>query len=59
VGRRAGLDEVEKRKIPSPAGNKTIILNVVLYGCETWCVTLREDHRLRVSENRVLRGIWN
>jgi hypothetical protein len=34
---------------------KTIILPVVLYGCETWSVTLREDHRLRVSENRVLR----
>jgi hypothetical protein len=34
---------------------KTIILPVVLYGCETWCLTLREEHRLRVFENRVLR----
>jgi hypothetical protein len=34
---------------------KTIILPVVLYGCETWSVTLREEHRLRVFENRVLR----
>jgi hypothetical protein len=34
---------------------KTIILPVVLYGCETWSLTLREEHRLRVSENRVLR----
>jgi hypothetical protein len=34
---------------------KTIILPVVLYGCETWSLTLREDHRLRVIENRVLR----
>jgi hypothetical protein len=34
---------------------KTIILSVVLYGCETWSLTLREEHRLRVSENRVLR----
>jgi hypothetical protein len=28
---------------------------VVLYGCETWSLTLREEHKLRVSENRVLR----
>jgi hypothetical protein len=33
---------------------KTIILSVVLYGCETWALTLREEHRLRVFENRVL-----
>jgi hypothetical protein len=32
-----------------------IILPVVLDGCETWSITLREEHRLRVSENRVLR----
>jgi hypothetical protein len=37
---------------------KTIILPVVLYGCETWSLTLREDHRLRVFENRVLRAIF-
>jgi hypothetical protein len=37
---------------------RTIILPVVLYGCETWSVTLREEHRLRVFENRVLRGIF-
>jgi hypothetical protein len=36
---------------------KTIILPVVLYGCETWSLTLREEHRLRVSENSVLRRI--
>jgi hypothetical protein len=36
---------------------KTIILPVVLYGCETWSLTLREEHRLRVFENRVLRRI--
>ena len=34
---------------------RTIIFPVVLYGCETWSLTLREEHRLRVSENRVLR----
>jgi hypothetical protein len=37
---------------------KTIILLVVLYGCETWSLTLREKHRLRVFENRVLRRIF-
>jgi hypothetical protein len=37
---------------------KTIILPVVLYGCETRSVTLREDHRLRVFENRVLRRMF-
>jgi hypothetical protein len=36
----------------------TIILLVVLYGCETWSLTLREERRLRVFENRVLRGIF-
>jgi hypothetical protein len=38
--------------------HKTIILPVVLYGCETWSLTLREKHRLRVFENRVLRRIF-
>ena len=33
---------------------RTIILPVVLYGCETWSLTLREERRLRVFENRVL-----
>ena len=37
---------------------RTKILPVVLYGCETWSLTLREEHRLRVLENRVLRGIF-
>jgi hypothetical protein len=37
---------------------KTIILPVVLYGCETWSLTLREEHRLNVFENRVLRRIF-
>jgi hypothetical protein len=31
---------------------KTIILPVVLYGCETWSLTLREEHRMRVFEKR-------
>jgi hypothetical protein len=36
---------------------KTIILPVVLYGCETWPLISREEHRLMVTENRVLRRI--
>jgi hypothetical protein len=37
---------------------KTIILPVVLYWCETWSLTVREAHKLRVFENRVLRRIF-
>jgi len=37
---------------------RTIIRPVVLYGCEAWSLTLREEHRLRVFENRVLRRIF-
>jgi hypothetical protein len=37
---------------------KTIILPVVLYGFETWSLILSEEHRLRVFENRVVRGIF-
>ena len=37
---------------------RTIILPVVLHGCETWSLTLREERRLRVFENRVLRRVF-
>jgi len=37
---------------------RTIILPVVLYGCETWSLTLREESRVRVFENRVLRKVF-
>jgi hypothetical protein len=37
---------------------RTIILPVVLYGCDTWSLRLREEHGVRVSENRVLRRIF-
>ena len=37
---------------------KTIIFPVVLYGCETWSLTLREERRLRVFENRMLRRVF-
>ena len=38
--------------------NRTIILTVVLYGCETWLFTLMDKRRLRIFENRVLRRIF-
>jgi hypothetical protein len=38
--------------------HKTIILPVVLNACRTWSLTLREEHRRRVFEKRVLRGIF-
>jgi hypothetical protein len=38
--------------------HKTIILPVVFYGCGTQYLTLREQHRLRVFENRVLKRIY-
>ena len=37
---------------------RIIILPVVLYGCETWSLTLREERRLRVFENRVLTRVF-
>jgi len=37
---------------------RTIILPVFLYGCETWSLTLREERKLRVFENMVLRRIF-
>ena len=37
---------------------RTIILPVVLYGCEAWSLTLREERKLRVFENMVLRRIF-
>jgi len=37
---------------------RTIILPVVLYGCETWSLTLTEERRLRLFENRVLRRVF-
>ena len=37
---------------------RTIILHVVLYGCETWLLTLRKESRLRLFEKRVLRRLF-
>jgi hypothetical protein len=41
-----------------PFSSQSIILPVVLYGCESWSLTLREEHIMRVFENRVLRRIY-
>jgi hypothetical protein len=49
------LEPTNKKKIKI---YRTIILPVVLYGGETWSLTLREERRLRVCENRVLRRIF-
>jgi hypothetical protein len=38
--------------------HRTVILPVVLCGCEAWSLTSREEHRLRVFENRVLRRVF-
>jgi len=38
--------------------HRSIILPVVVYGCETWSLTLREERRLKLFENRVLRRIF-
>jgi hypothetical protein len=37
---------------------RTIILPGVLYGCETWSLTLRQEYRLRVFDNRILKQIF-
>ena len=37
---------------------RTIILSVVLYGCEIWSLTMREERRLRVFDNKVLGKIF-
>ena len=47
------LSKILKIKI-----NKTILLSVELHGCETWYLTLGEESRLRVFENRILRRIF-
>ncbi|KAJ4434362.1 hypothetical protein ANN_22921 [Periplaneta americana] len=57
-------DEKERLQTGSAVKNlkvriyKTVILPVVLYGCETWTLNLREEQRLRVFENKVLRKIF-
>jgi hypothetical protein len=51
-------DNIRMVKVTKIKIYKTVILPVVLYGCETWSFTLREEHRLRVFENIMLRKIF-
>jgi hypothetical protein len=51
-------DDIDLSKNIKIRTYKTIILSVVLYGCETWSLTLRAEHTLRMFENRVLRRIF-
>jgi hypothetical protein len=44
--------------VPTFEEGVTWSVPVILYGCETWSLTLREEHRLRVFENKVLRRIF-
>jgi len=50
--------QVATQKLKKLKIYRTIILTVVLYGCETWSLTFMEECRLRVFENRVLRRIF-
>ena len=50
--------KIKKNNSGAKRLNCRIILLVVLYGCKTWSLTLREERRLRVSENSVLRRIF-
>ena len=54
-GTESSVFQFAIQKVKNQDIYRTIILPVVLYGCETWLLTLREECRLRVFENRVLR----
>jgi hypothetical protein len=52
------MRQFEGKIFSSHEMDRIIILPVVLYGCETWSLTVREGHKPRVFENRVLRRIF-
>jgi hypothetical protein len=52
------LNLLSSRLLSKNTKIKIYLFPVVLYGCETWSLTLREEHRLRVFENMVLRRIF-
>ncbi|KAJ4434333.1 hypothetical protein ANN_22890 [Periplaneta americana] len=58
VTRGSHIESLLLSKILKVRIYKTVILSVLLYGCETWTLTLSEEHRLRVFENKVLRKIF-
>jgi hypothetical protein len=49
---------IEEHQITGKSEVNEVTLPVVLYGCETWSLTLREEHKLRAFENSVLRKIF-
>ena len=53
-----GCESFVQQKSQNGMVYRTVILPIVLYGCGTWSLTLREGHRLRLFENRVLRRIF-
>jgi hypothetical protein len=55
---RSYLRKLRARHAVVTRDSDSLILPVVLYGCEAWPLTLREEHRLRLFENRVLRRIF-
>jgi len=56
--RRHGRTYDTSCKVLSNTNPQGLILPVVLCGCETWSLTMREEHKLRVFENRLLRRIF-
>jgi len=52
------MGTVSFKGVTLPGIYRTIILPVVLYGCETWSLILREERKLKVFENMVLRRIF-
>jgi hypothetical protein len=65
VGLRADLDTEAREKSFASAKDRTtykikipVYFTCCLCGCETWSLTARKEHRLKVFENRVLRGIF-
>ena len=56
--RESFIFQVSNQKFKDQEIYRNLILSVVFYVCETWSLTLREERKLRVFENMVLRGIF-
>ena len=57
-GAKSVVFQVVIQKLKDQDIYRTIILPLVFYGCETWSLALREERRLRVFEDRVLRKVF-
>jgi hypothetical protein len=57
-GPESSVFSVAVEKLKNETTYKTIILSVILYGCDSWSLTVWEEHRLGVFENRVLSRIF-